>query len=135
MRCGMLAVGEHLADTHARSPVYRDDVAVGGMIARAQCFSAVEHISDSFVGDLEDGILGMAYQSISELNEPPFFATVSARPIRARRSLLMLSQLMAQKKVNAPMFAFRLAKKGSELYLGGANPAKYVDQPHSRPQR
>lgn len=88
-------------------PVYTDAVSVGGMKADGQYFSAVTTVSDSFGNDPEDGILGLAYSSISELNKPPFFQT-----------------LMDQKKVDKGMFSFRLAKTGSELFLGGTNPAK-----------
>ena len=54
-----------------------------------------------------DGLVGMAYQSISDYNSPPLFQT-----------------LVAQGRV-APQFAFKLAETGSELYLGGTNPELY----------
>lgn len=35
------------------------------------------------------------------------------------------SQLASQNKMEQPVFSFRLAKQGSELYIGGTNKAKY----------
>lgn len=52
--------------------------------------------------------MGMAYQSISDYNAPPFFQS-----------------LVAQKQVSSPVFAFKLATSGSELYLGGTNTNLY----------
>ena len=56
-----------------------------------------------------DGLLGMAYQTISQFNSTPFFQT-----------------LVAQGKVAQPVYAFKLNDTGSELYLGGVNPDLYT---------
>ena len=85
------------------------DVAVGSLSATGQVFGAAMALSDSFVDDAFDGILGMGFQSISTLKAPPFFQT-----------------LVAQNKVPSPQFSFKLGTTGSELYLGGANPASYT---------
>jgi hypothetical protein len=58
------------------SPVYTDQVSVAGLIADDQYFSAVEEASHSFGADIEDGILGLAFQSVSELKQPPYFQSV-----------------------------------------------------------
>ena len=56
-----------------------------------------------------DGLLGMGYQTISDFNSPPFVQT-----------------LIAQGKTTQPVFAFKLASSGSELYIGGVNSALYT---------
>lgn len=55
-----------------------------------------------------DGLMGMAFQSISEYNSPPVFQT-----------------LVSQGKVAEPVFGFTLLKSGSELYLGGVDSSKF----------
>ena len=50
----------------------------------------------------------MAYQPISVYNLPLLFQT-----------------LVAQRSVNDPRFAFKLAETGLELYLGGTKPRLY----------
>ncbi|KAI5476903.1 hypothetical protein MNV49_007075 [Pseudohyphozyma bogoriensis] len=90
-------------------PVYKDTMTVAGLSATGQAFAAVTTESSSFQGDPEDGILGMGYQSISNLGASPFFQT-----------------LWTQKKVKSNMFSFKLASSSSELYLGGVDSAKYT---------
>lgn len=51
----------------------------------------------------------MGYQSISVYNSPPLFQS-----------------LVAQKQISNPVFAFKLAQSGSELYLGGTNSKLYT---------
>ncbi|GAA6035984.1 hypothetical protein JCM8097_005199 [Rhodosporidiobolus ruineniae] len=79
-------------------PIYSDVVTVGDAY-----FSAVDQMSDSFADEPEDGIMGMAYASISNIRNRQSEAT--SRP-----------------------FGMRLAKTvdgDSELYLGGANEQFY----------
>ena len=57
---------------------------------------------------LPDGLMGMAYQSISVFNAPPLFQT-----------------LVSQNEEMAPIFAFKLARSGSELFIGGVNSSLY----------
>ncbi|GAA5927782.1 hypothetical protein JCM10213_000891 [Rhodosporidiobolus nylandii] len=90
-------------------PAYKDTVTIGGIVATGQTLGAASSLSDSFGSDPEDGLMGMGYQSLSQLRSPPVFQT-----------------LVAQGKVSAPQFSFKLAKSGSELYLGGMNSALYV---------
>lgn len=56
-----------------------------------------------------DGLMGLAFQSISVFNKPPFIDT-----------------LVQQGVVAASQFAFRLADAGSELFLGGADDRLYT---------
>ena len=53
--------------------------------------------------------MGMAFQSISVYNQPPVFQT-----------------LVSQNEGTNPVFSFKLAPSGSELFLGGANKALYT---------
>lgn len=50
-------------------PIYTDTVAVAGITAKTQYFSPVTTLSSSFADDPIDGILGLAYPAISNLNE------------------------------------------------------------------
>ncbi|RPD68640.1 acid protease [Lentinus tigrinus ALCF2SS1-7] len=81
-------------------PVYTDTVTVAGVTAKNQYFAPVTTLSSSFAGDARDGILGMAYPA--------------------------LSHAKAQGAVKTGVFAFKLAKSGSELYLGGTNSKLYT---------
>lgn len=53
-----------------------------------------------------DGLMGMGFQSISDYNAPP--------PVQ---------NLISESELTFPVFGFKLASSGSELYLGGVNPA------------
>jgi hypothetical protein len=53
--------------------------------------------------------MGLGFQSISEYNAPPLFQT-----------------LIAEGVVTSPVFGFKLATSGSELFLGGTNSALYT---------
>ena len=90
-------------------PVYTDTVSVAGVTAKGQYFSPVTTLSDSFGDETLDGILGMAYRELSEFNEDQFF-----------------NSAQAQGAVPSGVFAFKLAKKGSELFLGGTNSRLYT---------
>ncbi|KAJ6625187.1 acid protease [Mycena sp. CBHHK59/15] len=89
-------------------PVYTETVNVAGIKATKQYFSPVTTLSSSFKDDPIDGILGLAFPSLSNLGENPFFNTANAAGT-----------------VAANQFGFYLASSGSELYLGGTNDAKY----------
>lgn len=56
-----------------------------------------------------DGLMGMAFQSISTYNASSVFKT-----------------LVSQDQTDEPVFSFKLATSGSELFLGGANSALYT---------
>ncbi|KAF7341735.1 Acid protease [Mycena sanguinolenta] len=89
-------------------PTYTDDVTVAGIEVTKQWFSAVTTISDNFASDPADGILGLAFPAISQLNQSPFFITAHT-----------------EKKVKKNQFGFVLGTSGSELYLGGTDTTKY----------
>ncbi|KAF7297249.1 hypothetical protein MIND_00958000 [Mycena indigotica] len=88
--------------------IFTDTVSVAGIKAHHQYFSAVDNLSSAFESDPIDGILGLGFKSISNLNQNPFFNTANANHT-----------------LPANQFSFYLASQESELYLGGANPARY----------
>jgi cathepsin D len=53
--------------------------------------------------------MGMGFQSISQFNAKPVFQT-----------------LVANGQTTSSVFAFKLASSGSELFLGGTNPALFT---------
>ncbi|GAA6005382.1 hypothetical protein JCM10207_002962 [Rhodosporidiobolus poonsookiae] len=92
--------------------VYTDSVSLGGLLAVNQTLSGATSLSTSWQSLPQDGLLGMGYQSLSQLRSPPVFQS-----------------LVAQGKVSSPMFSFKLSSTSigpSELYLGGMNSAYYV---------
>ncbi|CAE7120687.1 unnamed protein product [Rhizoctonia solani] len=90
-------------------PVYADIVTVAGLSAEGQLFSPINK-TDGMEDYGTDGLMGLAFKSISQLNAPTFIDT-----------------LFSQKKISSPTFSMRLASgPGSELYIGGTNPSKYV---------
>jgi len=72
--------------------------------AATQSFSGFE--SSQFPAD---GLMGMAFQSISVYNSPPVFQT-----------------LISEGVLTSPVFGFKFATSGSELFLGGTNCALYT---------
>ncbi|KAF9220276.1 acid protease [Gyrodon lividus] len=90
---------------------YTDTVSISGLTAIDQTLGAASHYSDGlrFERFLPDGIMGMAFQSISVFNQCPVFQT-----------------LVTQGQTNEPVFAFSLAAPGPELYIGGTNPNMYT---------
>ncbi|KEP52963.1 aspartic protease [Rhizoctonia solani 123E] len=93
----------------ASGPIYSDTVTVGGLSATGQYFSPVTSESSSFSTDPSDGIMGLAFSSISSIGAPTF-----------------IENLYSQGQISSPTFGFRLASSGSELYLGGADTSKYT---------
>jgi len=90
---------------------FSDTVSIAGLNATNQTLGAANIYSDGFniTNFIPDGLMGMGFQSISVYNSPPVFQT------------LVGSGAAAQ-----PVFAFKLAGNGSELFIGGTNPAMYT---------
>ncbi|KAF7344856.1 Acid protease [Mycena venus] len=106
---GFLVLDVVQEDGHILDPVRRRvNVTVAGVTATKQAFSPVTTLSSSFADDPVDGILGLAFPAISNLNANPFFVTANAAG-----------------KVNANQFGFYLASSGSTLDLGGTDTSKY----------
>ncbi|THH27059.1 hypothetical protein EUX98_g7124 [Antrodiella citrinella] len=89
-------------------PIFTDDVTVAGILSTNQYLAAVTDLS-AFSDDPLDGILGLAFQDISNLNAPPFFQNA-----------------FSEGAVPSGAFAFNLASTGSTLYLGGTDTSLYT---------
>ncbi|GAA6005609.1 hypothetical protein JCM11491_003699 [Sporobolomyces phaffii] len=87
--------------------VYSDTVTIGGMSINSQTFGGANALSSDFASDPYDGLMGMAFSTISTLGTPTVFET-----------------LAAQAKLVANQFSFYLASTGSQLYLGGLDSTK-----------
>ncbi|EKM60383.1 uncharacterized protein PHACADRAFT_132901 [Phanerochaete carnosa HHB-10118-sp] len=85
-------------------PIFTETVTIGGLVAMNQTFSPVTIVSDFFTGDPTDGILGLAFPALSDLDATPVFNT-----------------LIEQGQVTSGEFAFKLTEEGSELFLGGVD--------------
>ncbi|KAI0366737.1 protease [Pilatotrama ljubarskyi] len=89
-------------------PVYTETVSVAGITVKDQYFSPVNTISSSFGSQADDGLLGLAYPAISNLHQSPFFNTAKS-----------------QGAVKNGVFGIKLAKTGSELFLGNTDSSLY----------
>ncbi|KAF9222842.1 acid protease [Gyrodon lividus] len=92
---------------------YTDTVSLNGLTAFEQTLGAASHYSDGFAANkyIPDGLMGMAFQSVSVFNQSPVFQT-----------------LVAQGQTDEPMFSFSLAAHDPELYIGGTNPNMYIGE-------
>ena len=81
------------------------------MQATKQTLGAAKTYSTGFSSDNfpADGLLGMAFKSLSDYNANPLFQS-----------------LVAQGKTTSSVFSFKLASSGSELYIGGKNSNLYT---------
>ncbi|KAI0629705.1 protease [Trametes polyzona] len=93
-------------------PVYAETVSVASVTVKNQAFSPVTIISPSFGSEAADGILGLAFPAISNLRQSPFFNTAKS-----------------QGAVKSGVFGMKLAKSGSELFLGGTDTSLYSGSP------
>ncbi|KAF8839851.1 acid protease [Paxillus ammoniavirescens] len=90
---------------------YTDTVGIAGFIAKSQALGAASQYSTGFeiANFAPDGLLGMAFEDISEFQANPLVQT-----------------LVAEGAISDPVFAFKLASSGSELRIGGVNSALYT---------
>jgi cathepsin D len=77
--------------------------------AKSQTLGAATTESGFGSGFPADGVMGMAFQSISRFNAPPVFQT-----------------LISEGVLTSGVFGFKLAASGSELFLGGTNTRLYT---------
>ncbi|KAH9910842.1 acid protease [Amylocystis lapponica] len=89
-------------------PIYSDTVKVGTVTVTNQTFSAVTSLPGAFANSPEDGIVGLAYPEISNLNASTFFENAYQQGVVAQND-----------------FAFKLTKGDSSLYLGGTDEGLY----------
>lgn len=91
--------------------IYSDTISMAGLTAVDQTIGVAAQYGNGF--DIAqfppDGVLGMAFQSISSSNASTFFQS-----------------LVSQGQIDEPVFSLKLSSSGSELYLGGANSALYT---------
>ncbi|KAJ6465060.1 acid protease [Mycena vitilis] len=90
--------------------VFQDTVTVAGVTAKSQSVGASNHYSVEFEADEfpPDGLVGMAFPALAVFGDNPLFTT-----------------LVDQGSV-APVFGVKLADTGSELSLGGVDPALFT---------
>ncbi|KAF7341604.1 Acid protease [Mycena sanguinolenta] len=100
---------EYADETEVSGPTYTDDVTIAGIQVTKQWFSAVTSMSDNYATNPADGILGLAFPAVSELNQSPWFTTAHT-----------------EKKLKNNQFGFFLSTSDSELYLGGTDATKYI---------
>ncbi|KAI0032985.1 acid protease [Vararia minispora EC-137] len=87
---------------------FTDSVAISGLTARNQTLGAATTYSSGFMSPNfpADGLMGMAFPSISVYGANPVFQT-----------------LIQAGAVSEPIFGFKLAPEGAELFVGGMNTA------------
>ncbi|KAH9933171.1 acid protease [Epithele typhae] len=100
----------------AKGTPYSDTVSIAGVTVANQYFAAVTSESSEFQSEPFDGLLGMGLTALSSLKQPPFFLSA-----------------VSQSAVAAPTFAFKLAATGSELFLGGTDPALFSGDVETHP--
>jgi len=89
---------------------FTDVVQIAGLKATTQTLGAATQYTGFEIDQFPaDGLMGMGFQSISAYNAPPLFQT-----------------LISEGVVTSPVFGFKLATSGSELFLGGTNSALYT---------
>ena len=90
-------------------PVWQEVIQLAGVTTKGQYFAPVHILSESFAPEADDGILGLGYESLSSIHETPFVNTAKA-----------------QGAIKEAVFGFRIAKAGSELYIGGTDTSQYT---------
>ncbi|KAH9939221.1 aspartic peptidase domain-containing protein [Amylocystis lapponica] len=100
----------------ATGDIYTDIVSMAGVSVPGQTFGNVNE-SSGYPPAPADGVMGMAFQSISATNSKPwFFSAVS------------------QGAVKQGVFSMKLASSGAELYVGGTDPSLYSGDIEYHPQ-
>ncbi|KAI0299940.1 acid protease [Russula brevipes] len=97
----------HFGDgSSASGEQYSDVVNITGLIANTQTLGLATSYSPGLQSPHfpADGLMGLGFESISVFNAAPLFQT-----------------LIAQGQVDSPIFGFKLATSGSEVFLGDVN--------------
>ncbi|KAG9310434.1 Asp-domain-containing protein [Chiua virens] len=90
---------------------YTDTVSIASFTATTQTLGSAKTYSTGFQSSQfpADGLMGMAFQSISEYNASPVFQS-----------------LVSEGQVTDSSFSFKLSSSGAELYIGGSNSDLYT---------
>lgn len=90
---------------------FDDTVTIAGLTATGQRVGAASVYSAGFslAESPPDGLMGMAFQAISDFNAPPVFQT-----------------FVSQGQTTSPIFGFTLLDNGGELFLGGTDTSKFT---------
>jgi hypothetical protein len=88
---------------------YTETITIVGLNATHQVFGAATNLSPQFNYLDSDGIMGMAFQNLSQLGASPFFQT-----------------LIFQGQTDSPVFALSLDADTPELTLGGIDGGLYL---------
>ncbi|KZT69780.1 acid protease [Daedalea quercina L-15889] len=110
----------------ASGPIYSDTVSVAGVSVTGQYLSAVTSESGDLVGGPNDGLMGMAFPAISQLNSVgldcqvpyPMLIDMDRTPTSGPLSTRRLSPRECS-------ITFKLSSSGSELYIGGTDDSLY----------
>ncbi|EJD01642.1 acid protease, partial [Fomitiporia mediterranea MF3/22] len=91
--------------------VFHDTVSIAGLTATNQAVVAASQYSSGFALDVSppDGLMGMAFQAISNSDSPPVFQT-----------------FVAEGQTDSPVFGFTLLDSGGELFLGGTDTSAFT---------
>ncbi|GAA5924374.1 hypothetical protein JCM1841_001680, partial [Sporobolomyces salmonicolor] len=90
-------------------PIYQDTVSVAGVDVTNAYVAAANTVSTSFQNGPVDGVLGMAYETISNSGDKPWFQTAYSEGLVSQNS-----------------FSFLLGNASDgELHLGGTDESKY----------
>ncbi|KAF8122507.1 Asp-domain-containing protein [Boletus edulis] len=90
---------------------YTDIVSIAGFSAPTQTLGAANTYSSGFESSQfpADGLMGMAFQTLSDYNASPVFQTI-----------------VSEGCLSDPVFSFKLSSSGAELYIGGSNSTLYT---------
>ncbi|KAH9814212.1 aspartic peptidase A1 [Melampsora americana] len=98
--------------------MYQDIVSVSGFSVEKQAFASCDMLSEDWINDPADGVMGLAFESIATSHAKPWFYNA-------------MSQNPSLSSPDTKMFSFAMGRSASgsyaqsELYIGGQNPTKY----------
>ncbi|KAG0144633.1 hypothetical protein CROQUDRAFT_46984 [Cronartium quercuum f. sp. fusiforme G11] len=98
--------------------MFKDSVSVSQFNVQNQAFASCDMLSEDWINDPADGVLGLAFEAIATSHAKPwFYNAISQNPTLAQAGSEMFSFAMGR---------FATGSYGqSELFIGGQNPQKY----------
>ncbi|KAH8118780.1 acid protease [Phellopilus nigrolimitatus] len=102
---------EFADDSTVSGEVFEDTVSIAGLTATGQTVVAASQYSSGFALDVSppDGLMGLAFQSISNSDSSPVFMT-----------------FVTEGQTTDPVFGFTLLDTGGELFLGGTDTSAFT---------